>query len=461
MLDEDVLLSIEEKVSKEHALYLRKRLEDDIDDKRVVAYLRVLASDRQGEEQIAVNSGINVVGRAGGRFNGVSLDTVGVSSVHAIIEVSEDGLEHFVEDLQSTNGTCIGMKGYKLFPNKLYELAHNKMIAFGPTTCFYERVNPGIGLGEYSDDVIQDADENSSGRTLTSNPSSENSSQITRPIRSAKKTRRVEDSESDSDIEEIRNAPLDIKDLPATLVTGGGRRNGSFSVGSKQNEGNGADQKVSPTLKVVTLDDDDDDEDLLTRADLLSIPTRTSLGGRGSSPRSGTAATVPPTQIASSETHNAAGSGIPSTGVVPHDDDDEFGNPVIFDDMGSDSGMEVGDTRTQHVEWNMDDLIQDSGELKSIPNTQSQSLSQPNKSKLSLHINTTTTSPTLRIPSPKNPTISPTFRVSPPPIQVPPNSSKPMTTKTSRHPQTPSSQQCASQAQMGHPPMSPALALHR
>ncbi|KAI8838984.1 hypothetical protein BC829DRAFT_31891 [Chytridium lagenaria] len=284
MLDEDILLSIQEKVSREHALYLRKRLEDDTEDKRVVAYLRVFAgADDQEETQIAVYSGINIVGRAGGRFNGVCLDIVGVSSIHAIIEVSADGLEHFVEDLQSTNGTCVGEKGYKLFSNKLYELAHNKLLQFGPMQCRYERVNPGFGLGEFSDDEIQDAGELPSGNSLTSNAISENSSQSTRPKRMAKKTRRVESSESDTDMENVRNAKLDIKDLPATLVLPGvgGTRQNNRLLQEKLLAGNESskphqvlERKVSPILQVDAdpMDDDDDDADLLTRADPLKIP---------------------------------------------------------------------------------------------------------------------------------------------------------------------------------------------
>ncbi|KAJ3209833.1 Mediator of DNA damage checkpoint protein 1 [Dinochytrium kinnereticum] len=437
VFDEDLLKSLEEKVSKEHALYLRRRLREDVDDsyKRVAAYLRVLPSPNAPEEiQIAVKTGINVVGRAGGRLQGIALDVVGVSSIHGIIEVSDDGLEHFVEDLQSTNGMTIGPKGYKLHPNKLYELAHNKLVAFGPASCIYERVNPGKGLGEYSDDEIQDEAISS---TMTSNPFSEGSSQIARPTRSSTRTRRIEDSESDTDIEEVENAPLNIPGLPENVLTAGGvgRRKAASSgpiILSDETSPIAQEKRPSPTPKyshkiINTNDDDDDDDDLIAPSDLFALPTHVGIpcGGLKNSnlpsspPKSSLDRIIPPTQILSSGSNTQA-SGIPSTLMVPRSFDDVSNGPFIFDDgddgndiMGPENSREV--IPTQRVDWGSDDANKSASiEPTQILNTQSQSLERVNDAQQKLGSFEGTLLDNTSMPIAERTAVSPTMRLESP-----------------------------------------------
>ena len=69
--------------------------------------------------------------------------------VYVRTEVAEDGEEHFVEDLSSTNGTHIGPHQYPLGDWKLYQLVDGKQISFGPVQCTYEYIGvPAAGLGE-------------------------------------------------------------------------------------------------------------------------------------------------------------------------------------------------------------------------------------------------------------------------------------------------------------------------
>jgi hypothetical protein len=73
-----------------------------------------------------------------------------VKSFKLTVETSDDGLEHFIEDLDSTNGTHLGASNYPLGAWKLYQLAHKKMVAIGPATCSYVYADtiPKTGLGE-------------------------------------------------------------------------------------------------------------------------------------------------------------------------------------------------------------------------------------------------------------------------------------------------------------------------
>ncbi len=66
------------------------------------------------------------------------------------VETSDDGMEHFIEDLDSTNGTHLGPLNYPLGAWKLYQLVHKKMVAIGPATCTYIYADPLLitGLGE-------------------------------------------------------------------------------------------------------------------------------------------------------------------------------------------------------------------------------------------------------------------------------------------------------------------------
>ncbi|KAJ3271443.1 Mediator of DNA damage checkpoint protein 1 [Terramyces sp. JEL0728] len=83
-----------------------------------------------------IYNGTNIIGSA--PKVDIQLDGVGVSSYHAIIEISPDGSEHFIEDLSSTNGTFLGTAEYRLSSRRMYQLLDHKIITFGPTKCQYK-----------------------------------------------------------------------------------------------------------------------------------------------------------------------------------------------------------------------------------------------------------------------------------------------------------------------------------
>lgn len=87
------------------------------------------------ETQLPIHTGTNLIGSCQELVD-VFVKDIGVSSMHAVIEVSPDGKEHFIEDLNSTNGTFIG--NYKLSERKLYQISSGKEIIFGPTLARYE-----------------------------------------------------------------------------------------------------------------------------------------------------------------------------------------------------------------------------------------------------------------------------------------------------------------------------------
>ena len=110
-----------------------------------------------------IRTGLNFIGSS--KDVDVLLNVPGVSGFHAFIgtrfiqrerllkkcikEVSEDGEEHFIEDLSSTNGTQVGPTHYQLCEWKLYQLVHEKQVAFGPVQCVYQYVHVStMGLGE-------------------------------------------------------------------------------------------------------------------------------------------------------------------------------------------------------------------------------------------------------------------------------------------------------------------------
>ncbi len=91
-----------------------------------------------------IKTGINFIGSAAGA--NVVLKDHGVSGLHALIEISDDGTEHFIEDLASTNGTLYG--SLMLFEYKMYQLAHQKELTFGPTRAIYEIIVLFIHAGQ-------------------------------------------------------------------------------------------------------------------------------------------------------------------------------------------------------------------------------------------------------------------------------------------------------------------------
>ena len=71
------------------------------------------------------------------------------------VDISPDGSEQFLEDLESTNGTFIGPAQYPLQKNKIYQLVHNKLIQFGPVKTRYELLRFPHQLGEFDTQTVQ------------------------------------------------------------------------------------------------------------------------------------------------------------------------------------------------------------------------------------------------------------------------------------------------------------------
>nr|KAJ3423184.1 Mediator of DNA damage checkpoint protein 1 [Polyrhizophydium stewartii] len=127
--------------------YIQDRLSEDLETKETVAFLHCFDDSDNGAAsggpaaqsamRLPVKTGINLVGAARNSAS-ICLDIKGVSGLHALIEVSADGAEHFIEDIESTNGTSIGLSQFVLTPRRLYQLTHNKIIHFGPARCRYE-----------------------------------------------------------------------------------------------------------------------------------------------------------------------------------------------------------------------------------------------------------------------------------------------------------------------------------
>ncbi|KAJ3053390.1 Mediator of DNA damage checkpoint protein 1 [Rhizophlyctis rosea] len=122
-------------------LYISRRLEEDLtdDSKEVVAHLRIFPNgdDLLEEVNVPLRTGINIVGRSSNDTD-VTIVARGVSGIHALIEISASGTEHFIEDLGSTNGTSIGASSFRITPFRCYELSHMKEIKFEPVSCRYE-----------------------------------------------------------------------------------------------------------------------------------------------------------------------------------------------------------------------------------------------------------------------------------------------------------------------------------
>ena len=115
--------------------YLEQREMIQVHNSTLVAHLRVFAGGEVIEEQrLPIYAGTTIVGSAV-QFVNLPIKGLGVSSIHAIIEVT-DG-HHFIEDLDSTNGTYLG-KSFQLLPRRLYQILNNNEIMFGPTRCRYE-----------------------------------------------------------------------------------------------------------------------------------------------------------------------------------------------------------------------------------------------------------------------------------------------------------------------------------
>lgn len=130
--------------------YIATRQAEDLDakDKQQVAILKVEACESFPDgKEFPIYTGINLIGR--GDNVSIQLNVVGISSIHAIIDISPDGKEHFVEDLHSTNGTRWN-SGSELMPFRLYQLLTGKRVIFEPIKCIYKV------LPEFQKLIIQD-----------------------------------------------------------------------------------------------------------------------------------------------------------------------------------------------------------------------------------------------------------------------------------------------------------------
>ncbi|KAJ3156490.1 Mediator of DNA damage checkpoint protein 1 [Geranomyces variabilis] len=126
--------------------YIRLRLEAEIPEsqKQVVARLREISNDRSLSSNpitIDIRTGLNFIGSSEADCD-IYIPTTGVSGIHAVIDVCADGIEHFVEDMSSTNGTHFGLHRYRLIPFRLYQLQHNQIISFDPAKFRYEMLEP-------------------------------------------------------------------------------------------------------------------------------------------------------------------------------------------------------------------------------------------------------------------------------------------------------------------------------
>ncbi|KAJ3164793.1 Mediator of DNA damage checkpoint protein 1 [Geranomyces variabilis] len=126
--------------------YIRLRLEAEIPEsqKQVVARLREISNDGSLSSNpitIDIRTGLNFIGSSEADCD-IYIPTTGVSGIHAVIDVCADGIEHFVEDMSSTNGTHFGLHRYRLIPFRLYQLQHNQIISFDPAKFRYEMLEP-------------------------------------------------------------------------------------------------------------------------------------------------------------------------------------------------------------------------------------------------------------------------------------------------------------------------------
>ncbi|CAH1116649.1 unnamed protein product [Phaedon cochleariae] len=99
-----------------------------------------------GEKQYPVFKGINTIGR--NKIAIINIKHLNVSQNQAIIVIVDEN-QHFISDLNSSNGTFI--HNAKLFPFKLYELTNGTDIKFGDVEAKYSKVannNTTVNLQE-------------------------------------------------------------------------------------------------------------------------------------------------------------------------------------------------------------------------------------------------------------------------------------------------------------------------
>ncbi|KAJ3180657.1 Mediator of DNA damage checkpoint protein 1 [Geranomyces variabilis] len=159
--------------------YIRLRLEAEIPEsqKQVVARLREISNDGSlscNPITIDIRTGLNFIGSSEADCD-IYIPTTGVSGIHAVIDVCADGIEHFVEDMSSTNGTHFGLHRYRLIPFRLYQLRHNQIISFDPAKFRYEmlepeRVDDAFGVLQLSALTVETAVDSSFIKTSADEP---------------------------------------------------------------------------------------------------------------------------------------------------------------------------------------------------------------------------------------------------------------------------------------------------
>ncbi|KAJ3196722.1 Mediator of DNA damage checkpoint protein 1 [Irineochytrium annulatum] len=303
------LESMGDKMPKERREYLADLIRRNHGNPRkAVGRLTVLnKSDAEVVETHDVMIGLNFVGRAtSGVPNAVVFRTEGVSSFHAIIEVSPDGAEHFVEDIGSTNGVCLGIGRYKLMERRLYQLVHGKLVHFGPVGCKYEHLYPASeNPAEWQSET--DSDGKTSQVELLPGPPAKAVSPF------------IDDTEADSvgscdkpkPAKRGARAPLlPINSVAPTQVVDA--RGSTASPTSPH-------VHVLPT-QIAAKDEDDDDEAEISLTDanavLPTVVVPDGYGSDGDIEMGGSGRDVGPTQVV--ERTDSVEHGVAPTQVAPH-----------------------------------------------------------------------------------------------------------------------------------------------
>ncbi|KAJ3015056.1 hypothetical protein HKX48_004799 [Thoreauomyces humboldtii] len=134
-------------------LHYRESRQRDAEENRPevpvhVANLHVLGGPLAGT-LFPVFTGINFIGY-GSEPVDIALPVAGVSTFHALLDISRNMQEQFIEDLSSTNGTTLGryQGGHRLRSYCLYQLKAGKLLRFSNVDCRYEPVVAVTDLGE-------------------------------------------------------------------------------------------------------------------------------------------------------------------------------------------------------------------------------------------------------------------------------------------------------------------------
>ena len=93
-----------------------------------------------------VHVGSNLIGKSKGD---IQIGHDFISGIHANIEVfdaadetNNGDCDHWIEDLESTNGTYFGQSTVSLRPRRFYQLSHDRQLRLGRVLAFYKLVDP-------------------------------------------------------------------------------------------------------------------------------------------------------------------------------------------------------------------------------------------------------------------------------------------------------------------------------